>query len=600
MANSNTSTTELVAASPAPPATRLPSTTWQSGQNLATTDFQYEALPDPETYFRLLKINSIPHDSAWLPKVTRLLDFRAKREPAEAAAGQFVECDLTTWPIDSAPNYHAISYTWGEEQSPSRIKVGGKYMQVRRNCEYMLQQVFKHCGSETYIWVDAICINQNDNTEKNHQVYMMGSIYSRADRVLACIGNHDGDSQFLFRTLRREEKRLEEIGRASAINHEDYPLELMKLCSQRKPHQARINLRDPSRLSRAYKAIFQRLYFSRVWTVQELWVANSVVVLCGTTTAVSELSRFSSFGPLDISAYTIFGQTCTGENKRLRLVEAMRRIRDLQCDDIRDKLYGQITVVDWSSLGIDPIRPDYSIRIFDLAFDILYWTSLNNELDVNTAFYILAGFLAHPRDSQLQEFRDDFNTVVERRRYEYSPGSHIQETIVESCSIWRFRSPPEDSYYSILDENRASDIMDIAKMLPQPQYRRISSDNCALDAVVPHSVQSGDWIVTGGVSSREIVLREESNGKFHVVCNAWCSVGTKTTLFNASTRFMLFFDIEDLIVFISPTEPWSQPHSLELDCTPENLSNYFSIPICSAPGSSFAVKAREIETSNPV
>lgn len=42
-----------------------------------------------------------------------------------------------------------------------------------------------------YLWIDAICINQATTLEKNHQVSMMGMIYSQAECVIVWLGNCD-------------------------------------------------------------------------------------------------------------------------------------------------------------------------------------------------------------------------------------------------------------------------------------------------------------------------------------------------------------------------------------------------------------------------
>ncbi|PZC88992.1 HET domain containing protein, partial [Pyrenophora tritici-repentis] len=110
--------------------------------------------------------------------------------------GQHVECEISAWPIDDAPPYYAISYTWGDPTNETEITINGKLLVVRRNCEYVLQQAFT-AKPNKYYWVDAICIAQTTQ-EKNHQVGIMGQIYSGANHVFACVGPHADDSEYLF------------------------------------------------------------------------------------------------------------------------------------------------------------------------------------------------------------------------------------------------------------------------------------------------------------------------------------------------------------------------------------------------------------------
>ncbi|KAI4932915.1 hypothetical protein J4E85_003318 [Alternaria conjuncta] len=134
--------------------------------------FEHDPLPDSATHFRLLHI-------------------------LRGDFGQHVECEISSWPIDDAPSYYAISYTWGDPADMTKITVNGKPLAVRRNCEYVLQQAFvtKACQ---YYWVDAICIAQTSIQERNHQVGIMGKIYSGAKHVLACVGPHANDMSLYY------------------------------------------------------------------------------------------------------------------------------------------------------------------------------------------------------------------------------------------------------------------------------------------------------------------------------------------------------------------------------------------------------------------
>ncbi|KAF5868465.1 putative ankyrin and het domain protein [Botrytis fragariae] len=88
------------------------------------------------------------------------------------------------------PRYIAISYTWGDFVPLMPIIVNGKRMRVRFNCWYALWQM-RHHGVTDYLWIDSLCINQDNNEEKNFQVAIMGSIYESALWVASCIGTGD-------------------------------------------------------------------------------------------------------------------------------------------------------------------------------------------------------------------------------------------------------------------------------------------------------------------------------------------------------------------------------------------------------------------------
>jgi hypothetical protein len=55
---------------------------------------------------------------------------------------------------------------------------------------------------ERIIWVDAVCINQNDDPEKKHQIGLMSKIYSQANRVIIWLGEAADDSDLAVEEIR--------------------------------------------------------------------------------------------------------------------------------------------------------------------------------------------------------------------------------------------------------------------------------------------------------------------------------------------------------------------------------------------------------------
>jgi hypothetical protein len=83
--------------------------------------------------------------------------------------------------------YNALSYVWGNADVTKTILVDGEPLIVRENLWQFLDQMRK-VRYKKKIWIDAICINQQNNGEKSHQVAMMGEIYSKATRVEIWLG----------------------------------------------------------------------------------------------------------------------------------------------------------------------------------------------------------------------------------------------------------------------------------------------------------------------------------------------------------------------------------------------------------------------------
>ena len=86
------------------------------------------------------------------------------------------------------PDYEALSYVWGDRESPKTISIDGCVQEVTENLEAALQQL-RLSDAPRRLWVDALCINQEDSKEKSHQIQKMRHIYRRASGVLVWLGN---------------------------------------------------------------------------------------------------------------------------------------------------------------------------------------------------------------------------------------------------------------------------------------------------------------------------------------------------------------------------------------------------------------------------
>lgn len=100
--------------------------------------------------------------------------------------------DLAATP---ASDYTALSYVWGgiNDAAPTSIITLGAdriSVQLTDNCHEALKTLRSSIGSLT-IWVDALCINQDDLAERGHQLSLMGDIFSKADITYIWLGPGD-------------------------------------------------------------------------------------------------------------------------------------------------------------------------------------------------------------------------------------------------------------------------------------------------------------------------------------------------------------------------------------------------------------------------
>lgn len=188
-----------------------------------------------------------------------------------------IRCDLEVARLgnieSTPPEYFALSYTWGRPAEYGNFKdmTDEKKFPILCNGEYTiwvtenLLAFFRQIQQKTSLkskrfWIDAICINQDNNDEKAAQISLMTRIYSGAKTVLLWLGEDDEYTASGFGL----------IG---------------ELSSHRiLPETANVNE------SLAVGMVFQRTYFSRTWVIQE--------VILGTDDSgevmVTSIGRFSS------------------------------------------------------------------------------------------------------------------------------------------------------------------------------------------------------------------------------------------------------------------------------------------------------------------
>lgn len=111
-------------------------------------EFSYSALENPAYQIRLLHIEPGGEDGP-------------------------IFCTLSQYDINTAPEYTAVSYTWGDVSPRSEITINGCIMRARQNCLYALSQLRQLPCETFHFWLDAICIDQQDLEEKSYQVQMM-------------------------------------------------------------------------------------------------------------------------------------------------------------------------------------------------------------------------------------------------------------------------------------------------------------------------------------------------------------------------------------------------------------------------------------------
>ncbi|KAI1500260.1 HET-domain-containing protein [Biscogniauxia marginata] len=291
----------------------------------------------------------------------------------------------------SPPEYEALSYVWGLEKDPVAITVGRKWAsKVSQN----LDTALRHLRSEhqpRVLWVDAICINQDDVHERGQQVAIMGDIYRLARRVIVWLGPQaDGSTLAL--------DFLDSLGRQVMVNWWDgtmRPAHWAKSKDLWADNEMAISFPSMPKEFAALVSLLERPWFERVWIRQEIYLAKTAVVKCGQREIPWQAFKDAVFclcekpvdtshdlerGELFMSRVGFIRGLCRSRPETLSWV--MEGARLAKCGDPKDKVYGVLSMLDPHNPTIG-IIPDYTLSTADVYRDLVVrFIAHYNSLDI--------------------------------------------------------------------------------------------------------------------------------------------------------------------------------------------------------------------------
>ncbi|KAK4161582.1 heterokaryon incompatibility protein-domain-containing protein, partial [Cladorrhinum sp. PSN259] len=176
-----------------------------------------------------------------------------------------LQCTLSHERISSVQDgYSALSYTWGTRATERWIRLNGIPFMVQPSLFEALKGIRKE-DEQIQIWADGICINQSDTKERNHQVGLMGKIYSGAKNVRVWLGPAADDSDFVLEYVERAEAQFQKEKAGEKLDDDPKPGE-----------------EEEKAFLEAFRALHRRPYWGRAWIKQEVILAKELIIHCGT------------------------------------------------------------------------------------------------------------------------------------------------------------------------------------------------------------------------------------------------------------------------------------------------------------------------------
>lgn len=290
-----------------------------------------------------------------------------------------IDCEL--WHTSPNSRYSTLSYVWGTVENAKTVLVNGRTLKVHKNLWLFLNTARQHFADRN-LWIDAMCINQHDLQEKNHQVQLMSKIYSSSQEVLVWLGPDSSRAGYTLDAIR------------------DFPA--MSDEEKYKKHAT------DTPFWQGFREIHDTPYWQRAWIVQEYilpptgiliqgkhWVSLELfqhaerwhhdVTMSHSGTMISDLLRYELF---HASSYTSCQEVVgirseyAGQGKR-QASSTLGLHR--KCEDIRDRVYAML---EFTTHG-HRIKVNYGLNPLELFFEKV-WLELepsDPELD-DQHFYL--------------------------------------------------------------------------------------------------------------------------------------------------------------------------------------------------------------------
>lgn len=274
--------------------------------------------------------------------------------------GEVIRCNLIRESLDSDPHYEAVSYTWGEPVNEAEIIVNFVALPVRKN----LWEALRHLRAteRRTLWIDAVCINQQNVPERNAQVKMMRQIYERAQKVVIWLGIQSDESSLAFNFM----KFISSDRRKRSMNSE-------KLDGTTKY----VGLQEELE---AVRKLCQRPYWQRLWIVQEVVVSQEAELYCGKDHMpwddFSVFQKCLEDGDIELdgddriqksSAFNLDQYRVYNRTDYSNLIELLEPFSSSLCFEVRDKIYGLVGL----ARDATDFRIDYSRSLYDIFIDVM-------------------------------------------------------------------------------------------------------------------------------------------------------------------------------------------------------------------------------------
>ncbi|KAK4158319.1 hypothetical protein C8A00DRAFT_28826 [Chaetomidium leptoderma] len=522
----------------------------------------------------------------------RLLELRPASTDDEILSFDLVQADL-----DAKPRYQALSYEWGEKTGSIPVQCGDRTVLVTPNLKDVLRQIRSREGLVVTLWVDAVCINQEDLPERSQQVAMMARIFSGAEAVIMWLGDDAGNDQYTqaaFRLIAVFGEIYKVLAKTPGWKWRSTKLGLDRV-------QTIESLLPEAPLD--YKGLLglgylsSCTYFTRAWILQEMVLASRGVVMFGRHKCdwnlFTEALWAMLFGDALYNLTVQFRPDVSGsllyeirvvfhrryaltrilevayENRinpghSSTLAQGVNAMVDFKAENPRDKVYAALGLVrDSKGNPVKTITPDYSLavpQVYTMAARYLIKTTQN------LAFWAYRNRLCDKRIADLPSWvpdwsyiaapSDDTDFPLRLKPWEWLPASdliqgrelrttekalhldgHLLDTVVYALSITADKDVYDDIVLPIKNflASRNTDMFDAYPCFAATRHNKGRRSLTNLEAL---------WTVITSTNDRDAALTQDAVSFLAWRALTGDSSGQATTTLSLPQHLAGVFDVQ--------------------------------------------------------
>ncbi|KAK0644367.1 heterokaryon incompatibility protein-domain-containing protein [Cercophora newfieldiana] len=297
-----------------------------------------------------------------------------------------IKCTIHRECIHHPSQFEALSYEWRLPDSPDptamrSITVNDENFLVGENLWNALRHLRpRGRGESRCLWIDAICIQQNNDRDRNVQVVIMPLIYSNATTVISWLGTTVSDVVKSSMVFLREftTAGTQKIAKERADKRPDYAKMLIGMAKSQLPHTVSEAVLASFQTRRRewldLRTFFSLRYWKRLWIAQEVVLARQLQFRCEDCAVdwptiaffLRYLRSVDGKAPkhiLDLGrspASAILSYRLDLQSLPNRdfppLRETLTTFANSRCSDPRDHVYGLLGI----TAGDTTVHPDYS------------------------------------------------------------------------------------------------------------------------------------------------------------------------------------------------------------------------------------------------